>query len=110
MIRRFSVVLLVATALVAGAGLTKLPANTSGTAQVEYATLRWGGRENTHLIRPDGTTEILGAKFAGIRKPERVDDRSFYMNLAMNGLSREGFELVAMTPDDYIFKRISSPR
>ena len=110
MIRRYSVLLLVASALVGVVGLTKLPANTAGTAQFEYATLRWGGRENTHLIRPDGTTEILGAKFAGVRKSEKIDDRSYYMNLAMNALSREGFELVAMTPDDYIFKRLSSPR
>jgi len=40
-----------------------------------------------------------------VRKPERTDARSFYMNLAMNALAREGYELVAMTPDDYVFRR-----
>ena len=75
----------------------------------EYATLRWDGPENTHLIRPNGAVEVLGAKFAGVKKPSRVDERSFFMNLAVNALAREGFELVAMTPDDYLFRR-SLPR
>ena len=58
----------------------------------EYATLRWDGPDNTHLIRPSGNVEMLDAKFAGVKKPARTDARSFYMNLAMNALAREGFE------------------
>jgi hypothetical protein len=85
----------------------KLPAAGGTAGTVEYATLRWSGRENTHLIRPDGTVEILGPKFSGIKRPDKVDDRSFYMNLAMNALAHEGYELVAMTPDDYVLKRPS---
>jgi hypothetical protein len=75
----------------------------------EYATLRWDGRDHTHIIRPNGTVESLGPKFASVRKPEHADDRSYFMNLAMNGLAREGYELVAMTPDDYVFKRAAHP-
>lgn len=86
-------------------GQLKLPAATETSGTTEYATLRWAGRENTHLIRPDGTVEFLGPKFAGIKRPEKADDRSFFMNLAMNALAHEGFELSAMTPDDYVFKR-----
>ena len=101
-----------AAALLVTASLVHLPAATgfSGGGPYEYATLRWSGRENTHVIRPDGTTEVLGLKFAGMRKPERVDERSFYMNLAMNALSREGYELAAMTPDDYIFRRVAQAK
>ncbi len=97
--------LLLAVGLLIGLAELKLPAASEMVGTVEYATLRWGGRENTHLIRPDGTVEILGPKFAGIKRPEKADERSFYMSLAMNALAREGFELTAMTTDDYVFKR-----
>jgi hypothetical protein len=102
--------LLLATALViTSAALLPFLATAaeSGTGP-EYATLRWAGRDNTHLIRPNGMVEILGPKFAGAKKPDKVDDRSFFMNLAMNALAREGYELVAMTPDDYVFKRAAN--
>jgi hypothetical protein len=75
----------------------------------EYATLRWAGRENTHLIRPNGAVEFLGRSLMPIKRPDRADDRSFYMNIAMNVLAKEGYELVAMTPDDYVFKRKLRP-
>jgi hypothetical protein len=71
----------------------------------EYVTIRWAGRDNTHLIRPNGQVEILGPQLVKIKKPERVDERSFYMNIAMNALAKEGYELAAMTPDDYVMKR-----
>ena len=48
---------------------------------------------------------MLGNQLKSARKPDRVDDRSFYMNLAMNGLAKEGYELASMTSDDYIMKR-----
>ncbi len=73
--------------------------------RLEYLTLRWAGRENTHLIRPNGEVEIIGKQFMTSKKPERADERSFYMNVAMNALAKNGWELAAMTPDDYIFKR-----
>jgi hypothetical protein len=101
------ILLLAAAALILG-GVAVIPylaraAESAGA--FEYATLRWAGRENTHLIRPSGNVEFLGPKFAGVKRPDRADDRSFYMNLAMNALAREGYELVAITPDDYVFKR-----
>ncbi len=71
----------------------------------EYVTIRWGGRDNTHVIRPNGEVEFVGAQLKNFKKPDRADDRSFYMNIVMNGLAREGWELAAMTPDDYVMKR-----
>lgn len=76
---------------------------TSGT--YEYVTIRWAGRDNTHVIRPNGEVEFVGAQLKNFKKPDRADDRSFYMNVVMNGLAREGWELAAMTPDDYVMKR-----
>src|SRR3954453_12209356 len=67
----------------------------------EYATIRWAGRENTHVIRPSGNVKFIGTQLTKIKKPDRADDRSFYMNIALNALAKEGYELVAMTPDDY---------
>jgi hypothetical protein len=49
--------------------------------------------------------EILGPQLVKIKKPERVDERSFYMNIAMNAVAKEGYELAAMTSDDYVLKR-----
>ena len=83
-------------------------ADAPALVKYDYVTLRWAGRDNTHLIRPDGTTEMLGNQLKAARKPDRVDDRSFYMNLAMNALAQEGYELAAMTSDDYIMKRRAS--
>lgn len=80
------------------------PAPTVGT-HYEYATLRWDGPQNTHVIYPSGKVEVLGQQFAGIRRPPRADERTFYMNLAANALGREGYELVTITPDDYLFRR-----
>src|SRR5215472_8834959 len=67
----------------------------------EYITIRWAGRDNTHVIRPNGEVEFVGAQLKNFKKPDRADDRSFYMNIVMNGLAKEGWELAAMTPDDY---------
>ena len=86
--------------------LTSAKSNTNPNAvSMEYVTLRWDGRDNTHVIRPGGNVESLGSKLKAIKKPDRTDDRSFYMNVAMNALARDGYELVAMTPDDYVFRR-----
>jgi hypothetical protein len=80
-------------------------ADVSVADRFEYVTLRWAGRDNTHIIRPSGNVEFLGPQFVKIKRPERADDRSFYMNIAMNALAKEGYELVAMTSDDYVMKR-----
>ncbi len=71
----------------------------------EYATIRWAGRENSHVIRPSGQVEFVGAQLAKIKKPDRVDDRSFYMNVVMNALAKEGFEFAGISNDDIIMKR-----
>lgn len=98
-------VLVVAVAGLFVWGLSTYAQPKPASAKYEYATLRWAGPQNTHVIHPSGNVEVLGGQLAGIRKPDRADERSFYMNLAANALGREGYELVAITPDDYLFRR-----
>src|SRR5829696_692521 len=81
-----------------------LAAEPAAGARYEYVTIRWGGRENTHIVRAGGQVECIGSELRKAQKPNGADDRSFYMNLALNGLSKEGFELVAMTSDDMVLK------
>ena len=82
-----------------------LAADTANAAKYEYVTIRWGGRDNTHIVRPGGQVEFIGSELKKASKPNGADDRAFYMNLALNGLSKEGFELVAMSSDDMVLKR-----
>jgi hypothetical protein len=84
---------------------TLLAADLTAGAKYEYVTIRWGGRENTHIVRPGGQVEFIGSELRKAQRPKDADERSFYMNLALNGLSKEGFELVAMTSDDMVLKR-----
>ena len=74
----------------------------------EFVTIRWAGKDNTHLIRPGGKVEFIGAQLRVLVRPDRTDERSFYMNTAMNGLSKEGYEFAGMTSDEIVMKRIVS--
>jgi hypothetical protein len=71
----------------------------------EYATIRWAGRDNSYVIRPNGQVEFVGPQLAKVKKPDRVDDRSFYMNIVMNALAKEGYEFAGISNDDIIMKR-----
>jgi hypothetical protein len=72
---------------------------------VEFATIRWQGRENTHVIRPNGKVEKLRALFERVPRPDGIDDRSYYMSIAINAVAKEGYELAGMTPDEFVMKR-----
>ncbi len=75
------------------------------THRFEYVTIHWAGRDNTHIIRPNGEVEFVGAQLEKIPKPNRTDDRAFYMNIVMNGLAKEGYEIVGISNDDIVMKR-----
>jgi len=74
-------------------------------ASFQYATIRWGGRENMHVVRPDGKVELYGARLAREVVPEGTDQRAFFMNLVMNSLAREGYEFAGMTDDQIVMKK-----
>jgi hypothetical protein len=83
-------------------------AETQAPQTYEYATIRWGGRDNTHVVRPSGNVEFVGNQLMKVKRPERVDDRSFYMNIVMNALAKEGYEFAGMTNDEIVMKRAVS--
>lgn len=71
----------------------------------EYVTIRWAGKDNTHIVRPGGQVEFIGAELRKYHKPDRADDRAFYMNAAMNGLTKEGYEFAGMSNDEVVMRR-----
>lgn len=86
----------------AGAQEAKSPA----FAAFEYVTIRWGGRDNTCIIRPGGRVDFIGSTlYKETRRPDRADERSLYLNVAMNRLAQEGYELAAMTSDDIVMRK-----
>jgi hypothetical protein len=71
----------------------------------EYATIHWDGSENTHVIRPGGKVEFIGKELRKFKRPGNCDERAFYMNVAMNGLVKEGWEFSGMTTDELVMRR-----
>jgi hypothetical protein len=71
----------------------------------QYLTIRWGGRDNTHIIRPGGKVEFVGVELRKAVRPDRTDERSFYMNIVMNGLTKEGWEFSGITTDEIVMRR-----
>jgi hypothetical protein len=69
---------------------------------IEYATIRWDGRDNTCVILPSGSVDFVGAKLKTLKRPDRVDERAFYMNVVMNSLGRDGFEFAGMSNDENV--------
>ena len=84
-------------------------AESPSRATYEYVTIRWAGKENTHIIRPGGNVEFIGGQLRQARKPDKADDRSFYLNVAMNGLTKEGYEFAGISADDIVMKRPLTP-
>lgn len=95
----------VAAACWAAYRFTATAADSTGFQTYEYASIRWAGRENTHLIRPNGNTEMLGSILSKVPRPDRVDDRALYLTVAMNALAKEGYEFAGMTADQVVMKR-----
>jgi hypothetical protein len=71
----------------------------------EYGTIRWAGRENTYFVRPNGKVDSLGPILTKVSRPDRVDERAYFMNVAINAVAREGFEVAALAPDEVLVRR-----
>ena len=101
---------IVVTVLLAGFGVAmafKLFAADAQSQPIhEYVTIRWAGRDNTHVIRPGAHVEFIGPELRKVTRPDRTDERSFYLNIAMNGLTKEGFEFAGISNDDIVMKRV----
>lgn len=82
-----------------------LASENKAPAGFEYVTIRWAGKENTHIIRPGGQVEFIGLELRKVTRPDRTDERAFYMNAVMNGLTKEGYEFAGMSTDEIIMRR-----
>lgn len=102
------VALVILLAALAGVGRF-VRAASEPSPRYEYASVRWDGRDNTHVVRPDGKVEFLGGHLKGIAKPPHSDERVFYLNQVINLLAREGFELTSMAEDDLVMRRLVGP-
>ena len=101
-----AILLLVVGCAVTGLLVARLRADEDRTFQTyEYARIRWGGRENTHLIRPNGQVEMLTPLLSHVKRPDRTDERALLMNIALNAVAREGYELASMTEDSLVLRR-----
>ena len=103
--KNIAILTVVITAILGIYYFTAKGADTAGFQTYEYATICWGGRENTYLIRPNGKVEMLGSLLNKVQRPDRAGDRSFYMNVAMNAVAKEGYEFAGMTTDEIVMKR-----
>jgi|SRR5688572_4284695 len=99
------ILLLIAAGCTGAYILTLKAADATGFHSYEYATIRWAGRENTHLVRANGKVEFLGPILTRVPRLDRVDERAFYMNIALNAVAKEGYELASMTHDEMVLKR-----
>jgi hypothetical protein len=88
--------------------LIKLRADEPSTFQtVEFATIRWDGRENTYLIRRNGKVEKFKQVFEKAPpRPDGIDERTYYMTIAVNAVAKEGYDLVGMTQEQFVMKRL----
>ncbi len=84
-------------------------ATSTQVQKLEYVSIHWDGRDNTHIILPNGVVKCLGPQLTVISKPSRTDERAFYMNIAINSLAKEGYEFVGIRDNDVIMKRIATP-
>ena len=98
--------------LIVGSTVTLRAADTNSVPAMrfEYATIHWDGRDNTHVIFPNGVVKCLGPQLTVISKPSRTDERAFYMNLAINSLAKEGYEFAGIRDNDVIMKRVAPPQ
>lgn len=103
-----AIFLLSAISILAFCLLREAAADVPTAPRYEYATIRWDGKDNTHIIRPGGQVEHVGAELSKAKRPERTDERAFYMNLVMNGLAKEGYEFAGMTGDEIVMKRATT--
>lgn len=72
---------------------------------VEFATIRWDGRENSFVVRPNAKVEKLRPLFERFPRPDGIDERIYYMTVAINAVAKEGFEFAGTLNEHVIMKR-----
>jgi hypothetical protein len=82
------------------------PPNTSPALRQEYsfATVHLGGKTNSYVIRPDNTIKRLDEFFATNTPPVGIDERTFYLHVAINFFAKYGYDVAAMTSESVIIR------
>jgi len=105
--KKLNLILLVSVFSLAAVLVLKSRAAETSTFQVvEFATVRWDGRDNSYLIRPNGKVEKLKPLFERFPRPEGIDERTYYLSVAMNAAAKEGFDFAGMTQEQVVMRRL----
>ena len=99
--------LLVAVALSVGLLLARHlhAADDEPATATEFATIRWDGREHSFVVRPNAKVERLRPLFERHARPQDIDERAYYMNVAMNALAKEGYEFAGSVDGQVVMRR-----
>jgi hypothetical protein len=76
-----------------------------GVQSIEFATIRWDGRDKSYVIRPSAKVESLKQLFDRHARPENVDERAFYLTIAMNAMAQEGFEFAGTLNNEHVIMK-----
>jgi len=71
----------------------------------EIITLRWDGRDNSYVIRSNAKIEKLKQLFDRYPRPEGIDERVYYLTIAMNAMTKEGFDYAGTLNEHVVMKR-----
>jgi hypothetical protein len=71
---------------------------------LQYATIECvaggGGAVKVHVVRPDGRVESYDDRLVPGKVPEGCSQRTYFMNVVMNMLAKEGYEYAGMQGTD----------
>jgi hypothetical protein len=82
-------------------------AESTASQAIEFVTIRWDGQDNSCVIHPDGKVDKLRPVFDRAPRPRDVDERLYYLTIAMNAVARDGYDFAGMTGDSVVMKRVS---
>lgn len=71
----------------------------------EFVTIRWDGREHSYWVRPSGKIEKLRQLFERFPRPDGIDERVYYLGIAMNAVAKEGYDFAGMTQEQIVMRR-----
>ena len=71
----------------------------------EFTTVRWDGRNDSYVVRPNAKVERLRQLFERYPRPDGIDERIYYLTIAMNALAKEGYEFAGELDGQVVMKR-----
>ena len=71
----------------------------------EYATVSYHGRDRTQAVLPNGKIENFSSLLKDPVRPSGMEERTLVLNIAINALAKQGYEVVTMVPEEVVMKR-----